>query len=209
MIESALIRLFAAGWCITRRVAPPVDDGAALRIEVGLPDERRRFVFPDQFIQMTEVAARIDEPLVLLKAPMPEAAMRALLPRHWQVERTGTMMTTPDLRAEPPIVPHGHHLEITEEDDVVIACIISPDGAAIAQGKLVVMGEWALHDRISVEEAYRRAGLGRAIMRGIGTAAVRRGARHGILAATDMGRALYLSMGWQAQAPWTTARINR
>lgn len=208
MIEPSLVRLFAAGWCITRGVAAPVVDGSALRIEVGLAEEHRRYVFPDPPAGIAELASLVTGPCVLLKAPLAEAPMRALLPPHWHVEQTGTMMTLPVLPALAGAVPPGYWLSIAEDGALVLATIIATDGSIAATGKLAVIDQWALHDRIRVAEEHRRHGLGRAIMWALGAEGVRRGASHGLLAATAMGRALYQSIGWQDRAPWTTAQIS-
>lgn len=209
LIDPALIRAFASGWCKTRQVAEPVVvQYGALRIEVGLPEETRRYVFPEPPAGIAEMAAQIDTPHVLLKTPLMPEAVQALLPPRWHVERTGTMMTLTSLATVNPSLPDGFQFALDDLGDVAAARIAAPDGAIAARGFLTIVDGWALHDRINVEERYRRRGLGRAVMLCLGREGARRRASRGILTATLMGRALYQSIGWQPRAPWTTAQIK-
>lgn len=208
MIEPALVRLFATGWCVTRGVAPPVVEGPALRIEVGMAEETRRYVFPAPPEGIGAVAETVTVPGVLLKAPLAEQDARDLLPPHWHVEQTGTMMTLPVLQAASGTIPTDYQFTMTDDGKMVAASIMAPDGSLAASGKLVLVDQWALHDRIRVAEAHRRRGLGRAVMLALGAEARRRGAARGLLAATMMGRALYQTLGWEDRAPWVTAQIK-
>lgn len=208
MIEPALVRLFATGWCVTRGVAPPVVEGLALRIEVGLAEETRRYVFPAPPEGIGAVAEGVTAPGVLLKAPLAEQDVRDLLPPHWHVEQTGTMMTLSALPVAMSAVAAVFTLDVADDGKMVTASIIAADGSLAASGKLAVVGDWALHDRIRVAEAHRRLGFGRAVMLALGAEGVRRGAARGLLAATVMGRALYQTLGWEDRAPWVTAQIR-
>lgn len=207
LIEPTLIRHFATGWARTRGVPPPIVDGHALRIEVGQPDQIRRFVFPAPPAGIAEVGTRIDQPSILLKTWIDPEVVQALLPPCWHVEQTGTMMTLDALPTGAAPLADGFTLELDDRSDVVAVQVTAADGAPAARGLLTVIDGWALHDRIHVEAPYRRLGLGRAVMQSLGAEGARRGAQHGILAATDMGRALYQLIGWHARAPWTTAQI--
>lgn len=207
MIDPVLIRRFATGWARTRQVAPPIDEGEALRIEVGLPDEVRRFVILAPPVGIAEIGTSITQPAVLLKAPAAPKDVAALLRPGWHVEQTGTIMTVEALPTARPIVREGFKFTLDDLGGVAAVRVVTTDGAPAARGRLTVVDDWALHDRIHVEEPYRRRGLGRLVMQALGAEGARRGAHHGLLAATEMGRALYQTIGWQALGPWTTAQI--
>lgn len=207
LIEPDDIVRFAIGWSKTRGVPAPIVEGTVLRVEVGLPDQHRRYVFTQAPSGMAAVAAGISAPLVHLKAPIAADIVRALLPGHWHVEQTGTMMTLARLPTARAGLADGYTLKLTEQDGVLAAKIIDPFGAQAARGLLTIIDGVALHDRIIVDEAHRRRGLGKAVMTALGAAAAEHGGRRGILAATEMGRALYTKLGWAARSPWTTAQI--
>ena len=63
-----------------------------------------------------------------------------------------------------------------------------------------------IFDRIIVEEAHRRRGLGKAMMAVLGAEQRSRATRR-VLVATDAGRALYSTLGWTVIAPYSTVVI--
>lgn len=207
MITADDIVRFVIGWSRTRGVPAPIVEGTVLRVEAGLPDQHRRYVFTQAPSGMAAIAAGISAPLVHLKAPIAADIVRALLPGHWHVEQTGTMMTLACLPTAQAGLADGYTLKLTEQDDVLAAKIIDPFGAQAARGLLTIVDGAALHDRIMVDEAHRRRGLGKAVMEALGAAAADHGGHRGILAATEMGCALYTKLGWEARSPWTTAQI--
>lgn len=208
MIDADLIERFANGWSRSRQVPAPVREGPALRVEVGLPDQQRRYVFLTPPEGLADHGAAIDAPFVHLKAAFPAEAVADLLPPHWHVAQTGTFMTVDSLDAAAPDLPAGYFLETAEVDGVFACWINDAAGEQAARGKLVCHDDWAQFDRIHVHEDHRRRGLGRALMQALGAAARINGAERGFLTATEMGRALYETLGWEARAPWTTAQIR-
>lgn len=206
-IPRALVESFAHGWSVTRGVPPPHDDGFALRIETGLPDERRRYVFTTASNQIGTLAALIREPHILVKAPMPPAAVATQLPPGWHVERTGTMMTVAALPSAVGALPEDITAAAEWRGAVYFVGLSNAAGAAVGEGRMTLIDGLALHDRIMVDPGYWRRGLGRAIMQLLGAEARRHGSDGGLLTATAAGRALYETLGWQARSPWTTAQI--
>ncbi|MBA4049226.1 MAG: GNAT family N-acetyltransferase [Sphingomonas sp.] len=206
-IPKALVETFARGWSVTRGVPMPQIDSLALRIETGLPDERRRYIFTAASNAIGALAARIREPRILVKAPMPPAAIAGQLPPQWHVERTGTMMTIDALPGAISALPDGIAAATEWRGAVFFATLTDAGGGAVGQGRMTLIDGLALHDRIMVEPSYWRRGLGRAIMQLLGAEARRQGVDCGLLTATVAGRALYETLGWQARSPWTTAQI--
>ncbi|MEC8180383.1 MAG: GNAT family N-acetyltransferase, partial [Pseudomonadota bacterium] len=82
--------------------------------------------------------------------------------------------------------------------------IATTDGVLAARGFWGRGAEAFVYDRIVVEAAFRRRGLGKALMGLIGRNL------HGddlpqLLVATEEGRLLYLSLGWEVVSPYATA----
>ena len=92
-------------------------------------------------------------------------------------------------------------------DQLTVATITSPNGELAASGRLGIVNDIAIYDRIRVQEAHQRRGLGRALMTALGEAANRAGATRWLLVATPEGRALYEKLGWAVHAPYTSAFI--
>lgn len=202
-----LIALFAQGWAMTRDLAPPVARLGGHYIEVRQPDQRARFVFPRLDVDiLTELGRTITEPRIYLKVCESEAAVRAVLPSHWQIRQPPTYMMTSPLADLAPALPEYYTLAI-ERDDAIVKVTAITNGLPVARGRIALLGDTALFDQISTDEEHRRLGLGRAMMRALSNMALARGAPKGLLSATEMGRALYETIGWTVHSPYTSAVI--
>ncbi|MDB5708207.1 MAG: hypothetical protein JWL96_277 [Sphingomonas bacterium] len=92
-------------------------------------------------------------------------------------------------------------------DQLTLTTILTSGGELAASGRVGLVGGVAIYDRIRVQDAHQRRGLGRALMAALGDAANRAGATRWLLVATPEGRALYETLGWTVHAPYTSAFI--
>jgi GNAT superfamily N-acetyltransferase len=202
-----LIALFARSWAITRGVAPPVPRLGGHYIQVGQPDQKARYVFADlDKAVLVPLAQSIEEHWVYLKICAAPERVRPLLPPQWVIREPATYIMTTILRSAPTILPEDYALEFEPDGSAIHARIIHA-GVPVARGRIVWEDDTVLFDRISTDDAHRRKGLGRAVMQGLSAMAFDRGHSKGLLAATEMGRSLYASLGWIVHAPYTSAVI--
>lgn len=202
-----LIAVWIEAWAITREVARPVRRSGAHYVDVGLPDQRARYVFPAlSETQLRHLALTICDPWIYLKVCASEEEVRPLLPAHWQIRTPPTYMMTGKLAAPSFTLPAGYSLSLEPKNRVLTASI-HENGTLVARGRLVVMDGIAVFDQIRTQDAYQRRGFGRAIMAELATAALDQGAPLGVLCASEMGRALYETLGWTVHAPYTSAVI--
>lgn len=200
------------GWARTREVAPPVPHADGFRIDVGLPKQAARYVFPRPTATLARLGEAIAQPWVYLKANASNDELRALLPPNWQVEPLGFMMTCD---AAPfrgvATLPFGYALHVDDHDAAragrAHVRVLATDGSLAASGHLALDERRAIYDRIVTEPAHQRRGLGRALMHALQAVAHAHGRHAGVLVATEMGRSLYESLGWRLHAPWATAVI--
>ncbi len=198
---------WARGWALSRGVDPPVSDHGGLRIEVGLPEQRRRHVFAGVCDGLAFLAKTIDEPWVLLKVAGPPAEIPPLLPPRWRLQ-SPTVMMTAALSADPADAPPaGYTIAVEQLPSRVIATINAPDGELAAQGVLGIVGAHAVFDQIRTQDAHQRRGLGRLVMCALAQEGLRAGAGQGVLVATSYGRALYTALGWRVHSLYSTALI--
>jgi len=207
--------VFAAwirGWALTREVAPPVPHADGFRIEVGLPRQAARFVFPRATATLARLGETIGQPWVFLKANAEGGELRALLPPQWQLQPDGFMMTCGDAPFRGiAALPAGYSLQVddarTARAGLAHVRVRAPDGTLAAAGHLALDSRRAIYDRIVTDDAHQRRGLGRAVMHALQAVAHAHGRHAGVLVATPMGRTLYESLGWRLHAPWATAVI--
>ncbi len=203
-----LLRTWLHGWAAARALASPTAHGDGLRVEVGWPDQARRFVFPRMSAAFRSLGDTIEEPLVFLKTCATIEAMRAALPPRWTVQAQRWFMIHDASPLPPAPLSAGYALALDVDGAATIARVFAPGGAIAADGRVVLVGDAAIFDRIGTDAAHRRRGLGRAVMGALHAHARERGATQGLLAATADGRALYSTFGWKVRAPYASAVIE-
>jgi len=205
-----------AGWLAARSLArglpQPVSDHGGLRVDTGLPDELRRYVFAGPVPGIEELGRSIDAPHVFIKMCGPARQLLALLPPRWRARPPGYLMAGDGLRATAPIVPAGYRLELTRFDvgagqATAAARIFAADGTLAARGLAAERGGVFVCDRIATDPAHRRRGLGAAIMAALCRTRQSAGSRP-VLVASEAGRALYSTLGWTVLSPYATAIIG-
>lgn len=175
-------------------------------METGSPDEVRRYVFADATVGLEEIGRSVGEPKILLKLFGSEGAMRSALPPKWQVRSEGHFMILSGDMGSVPTLCSGYEATVATHGDVIEAKVRTVDGVTVASGFAAEAGDCFVYDRVSTDEAHRRRGLARAVMKMLG-AARKSPSTPQALVATDQGRALYVTMGWTVLSPWTTAFI--
>lgn len=193
-----LVRAWADGWAIARATPAPVEVPEGYRIDVNRPGHVTRYVLP---AHSPELAARLTAPDTWLKICDPAPP----LDDRWQVQAPEYLMST-QLTTEPPTRPPEYELEVVQVGSVIDA-VVSRQGALAARGKAALTADYAVIDQVITEPDHQRRGLGTTVMRALSQAASRRGARTGVLVATEQGQQLYTRLGWTLTSPVTAARL--
>lgn len=202
-VDPELFATWVRGWALTRGAGAPVRDREAWRIEVGQPDQLRRFVYADLCDDVGRRGIEVTEPLVFLKVCAEPERVRPLLSSSWDVRQTGTLMVLD--AAMPPVseADETFRLDLWSEGPVRFARLDDPEGRDAARGRAVRVEDRVIYDRIAVAETHRRRGLGGRIMRTLQREHAGWGL--GVLVATDEGARLYRTLGWREVSPYTTA----
>ncbi|TDD65213.1 N-acetyltransferase [Jiangella aurantiaca] len=209
-----LLLRWQAGWVTARDYRSAVD-GDVVTVDIGLPDRMSETIVlsidPDLYAL---IAQRVAEPGHWLTAPTAdrartEAAAAAagftLLAPEWLMSRA----LDGHPRHEPP---DGYETWLSGQEPMVVAEIVTAGGEAralAAKGHLALSGEGdadAVADRIFTVPEHRRRGLGTVVMGALTAAARERGARNGLLVASQEGRKLYERLGWRVEAEMASAR---
>jgi GNAT superfamily N-acetyltransferase len=200
-----LVETWVRGWALSRGVAPPTTTYGGLRVDVGLPDQKARYVFGEAGDGFAQAARSITEPHVFIKAFAPPEAVQRRIVAGWRISAVNRMMTTDALGLADVRIPEGYHLERDDLDSGRLVRLLTPHGELAASGRAFVIGATAVFDQIETHPDHRRRGLGRVVMSALGASATRTGADRGLLVATADGEALYATMGWRSQWPLTSA----
>jgi GNAT superfamily N-acetyltransferase len=204
--DPELVAAWVRGWALSREVAAPTPQADGFRVEVGWPDQVRRFVFPALSDEIARLGREIDAPFVYLKACASAEALRRVLGPPWAVTAPRYMMTVGDLNHPAPGLPQGYRLDVGAGRSGPIAVVAAGDEVA-ATGRVVTVDRLAVFDRIVTDPGHQRRGLGTVVMAALGQAAHDLGATRGVLVATEAGRGLYESLGWRLHSPYASAVI--
>ncbi|NLR63110.1 GNAT family N-acetyltransferase [Chitinophaga varians] len=206
--DPQIVETWLKGWSLARELPPPIADHGGLRVDVGWPDQQKRYVFSALGPGLFHFANTIFQPAVFLKVCAPASLVRPVLPPRWEIQRPGFMMTC-SLPVHPPGVrlPEGYTLTVTTTSAGPAATIYTADGETAASGLLAIVDDYTIYDRIATTPAHQRRGLGSAVMNALTMEAVSRGFKKGILVATPAGKALYETLGWKLYSLYTTAVI--
>ena len=201
-----LIGAWLGARSVARGLPAPVADHGGMRVDTGLPNEVRRYVFAGPVDGIRELAASIDVPHVPIKMCGPADQLLALLPSGWTLQPPGYLMTRQTAGDAMPVLPAGYRVDMAIDGQVAAARIIAGDGALAASGYAAEHAGVFIFDRIATDAAHRRRGLGKALMAALGSTR-RSSASQQVLVATEEGRALYATLGWRVLAPYSTAVI--
>jgi GNAT superfamily N-acetyltransferase len=203
--DGDVVASWIEGWALSRGVAAPVQVYDGFRVDVGLPDQKARYVFAEPSSGVEKVSREIGEPNVFIKVCAPPEAVEPLLARGWSIAPVGFMMTTDDLYRTDTRHPDDYRYKLEPVPGGYMANAQAENGEVGASGRIFRRGSTAVFDQIVTHPDHRRRGLGRAIMSELGAVAFRDGATKGCLVATPDGRALYGALGWRLHSLFTTA----
>ncbi len=207
-ITLALLETWARGWALTRGIAPLIRDKGGLRIDVGWPEQKTRYIFTGITEGLLQLACTIVEPYVFIKVCLPAEAIKQHLPPRWAISEPRFLMTcSQSIKTTASALPEGYILSIDESPSLSIVKILTVTGDLAAIGRIAIVDDHAIYDRIESSPGHRRKGLATAIMLTLENIAIRCNRHKGILVATAQGRALYETLGWQVRSCYTTAVI--
>ncbi|ANE52009.1 GNAT family N-acetyltransferase [Flavisolibacter tropicus] len=207
-VDPHIVETWAKGWSLAREVSLPVKEKDGWRVDVGWPQQRVRYVFPHLSNTFQQLAETISEPWHFLKVCAPPEAVETLLPARWRIQPLRFMMTCfKPMSSTKAGLPKGYRLELEKNIPVPIAKVISEDGEIAAIGRVALVNDFIIYDRIETHPAHRHRGLGSTIMKALETIGFEQGGTKGVLVATPDGKALYESLGWQLYTLYTTAVI--
>jgi len=207
-VTLGLLERWLTGWSRSRGLPSPRHAGDGLVVYVGWPDQLRRHVFPDAGAALRRCAASTHTPLVHLKVAVDRDILRQALPPGWTIQAPGYLM-----RHRGPMVPagtlaSGYDVDLSVAHGAYLIRVADATGAIAASGRIALGASTAVFDQIETAEPHRRKGLASAVMLALDRLACQAGVTERLLVATEAGVALYVSLGWEHVAPWSTAVLR-
>ncbi|SNC63416.1 Acetyltransferase (GNAT) family protein [Hymenobacter gelipurpurascens] len=204
-VELSLLEHWLTGWSLARGLPLPQPYGEGLVVEVGWPEQVRRYVFVEAREALQNCAAHIQDPFIYLKAAVQPAQLRRALPPAWQIELPRYFMRCPTMMAPLSSLPASYQAQTAVEHGAYVIRLLDTTGQTAAIGRVVLHRGTAVFDRIETREPHRNKGLGTSLMLALDALAQEAGVSERLLVATEAGRGLYQRLGWEVISPYSTA----
>lgn len=204
-VDPAIVEAWLSARSIVRGLPLPVADHGGFRVDTRSEAEVARWVYARAAAGLETLARAIRKPRHLLKLCGTGEALLAALPAGWTLHPPAYFMRATG-EPDPRRLADGYRIEARRVGMVLEARIISETGALAASGYAAETQDVFIYDRIVTEPAHRRKGLGHLLMLTLHAARQRSGNPQ-LLVATEDGRALYSTLGWETISPYSTASI--
>lgn len=204
-VDPQILNQWLSARSIVRGLPLPIPEYGGFRVDTNSDAEAARWVFPKVGDGLQELAHCINQPRYFLKLCGSANQLRAVLPKGWELHAPSYFMQA---TGNFPVrrLADGYRIEVKRVGMVSEARIFSEAGMLAAIGYAAETRNVFIYDRIVTEPDHRRKGLGHALMQTLHDA--RRNANNmELLVATEDGRALYSTLGWETISPYSTASI--
>lgn len=207
-VSKELLEKWLKAWSLSRNVTLPVQYGSGLKVEVGDEKQKARYVFLELNEDFFHLSRTIDEPWVYLKVCASPEVFIKNIPEKWQLQPQGYLMGCfHPMNIPDSSLPDGYYVESTHDYSLFTVKIIAKNGEQAAIGHIILQDDLAVYDRIVTEENHRRKGLGSCIMKELEKIAISKGVFNNFLAATEEGKFLYKTLGWEVYSLYTSIVI--
>ncbi|EJL71887.1 GNAT family N-acetyltransferase [Chryseobacterium populi] len=207
-ISSDILEKWLKGWTLSRNKPLPVKYKSGFKVEVGDPEQKSRYVFAEPNEDFIQLAKSVDEPWVFLKVCTSSDRFKNNIPDKWKTQPQGYMMSCFQPMHTPNIDLHEDYLlEYDHYNSTSVVKILSKTGELASIGRVVIVDDLAIYDRISTESNHRRKGLASFLMKELEKMALSKNILDNFLVATEKGRSLYESLGWEFYSSYTSIVI--
>ena len=209
-ISEDLLGKWLKGWSLSRGLPLPEKFKSGFKVDVGYEKQKSRYVFPNLNADFIELANSITEPWVFLKVCATPDILKKILPARWVIQPQGYMMTCSQQIIKKTVNPdHKYKLEFEHYNSTCLVKILADNGAVASTGRVVLVDDLAIYDRISTEIDHTRKGLATILMRELEKIALSKGINKNFLVATEEGKLFYKSLGWELSCLYTSVVIPK
>ena len=192
-----------AGRALARGLPTPFRDRGGWRAEVGTDTEKRRWLFDSLNADVLALASEIEEPGLNIRVFCESDVLQAALPPGWKVGAPSYAMVA-TVACRERAIPAGFRLDAQYDSSCAHVTILTDAGELAASGHAGIGPDAFVYDRIRTMPEYGRLGLGTAVMHALAKS-LPHPALPQLLMATEAGRMLYETLGWQIVSPYASA----
>lgn len=202
-----VVQKWLTAWAVSRELPLPVKFKSGYKVDVGYRRQKTRYVFSELNEDFVELSKRITETGVFLKVCASPEEIKDKIPERWVIQPQGYFMSCNSPMNIKTDLPDGYELEFDHYNSTTHVKIITKTGELASTGRIVIIEDLAVYDRISTEEDHRRKGLATFMMKELERIAISKNVHRFFLVATEEGKALYQSLGWRVCSLYTSIVI--
>jgi len=207
-VSKDTIEKWLKGWSLSRELPMPIAYKSGFKVEVGYPNQKTRYVFPTLNDDFIELISSITDPWVYLKVCASPEEVKSQISGKWEIQPQGYMMScSHSMNIPDNSLHHDYQLEYESYNSTYVVKIMTKDGQLACTGRLVLVNDMAVYDRISTENNHQRKGLATFLMKELEKIALSKGIVNHFLVATEAGKPLYQSLGWKIESCYTSIVI--
>lgn len=182
------------GWILSRQIADiqPIENGYCFSLNDGKREREWLLFSPDNLAKILPKVSNRDYFCIS------GIENGFAIPQGWVANMTADMMICENLPIQAVGFPENFTIQRQETAERVVLQVFNSTGELVCEGQAGFYNGYIVYDKISVEMPFRRQGFGRRIMNELTQSAAKRGISQGLLCASEMGKLLYLSLGWQS-----------
>lgn len=208
-VSNDLLQKWITAWALSRELPLPAQYKSGFKVEVGDEKQKERYVFAESNEDFFQLAQSIAEPWVYLKVCVPPHQFIDKIPERWELQAQGYMMHCfHPMNISYVSLPEGYFVKYTHHNSTFTVEIIAEDGKQVSIGRVVLIDDLAIYDRILTEEQHRRKGLASFLMKELENIALSKGIFNNFLVATEKGKVLYETLGWKLYSLYTSLVIS-
>ncbi|WP_447636180.1 GNAT family N-acetyltransferase [Flavobacterium microcysteis] len=207
-ISPDILKKWLTAWSLSRELPLPIAYKSGYKVEVGDAKQKERYVFPELNEDFIELSSTINEPWIFLKACATPKEIRSHVSEKWTLQPQGYMMVC----SHPMVFPNHnlnteYKLEFDSYNSTYLIRILTQNNEEAAIGRVVFVDDIAIYDRIITDNNHRRKGLATIIIRELEKIAISKNSTKNFLVATEDGKQLYQSLGWEVHSLYTSIVI--
>lgn len=207
-ISKDIIEKWLKGWALSRELPLPVIYRSGFKVDVGHEKQKVRYVFSELNDDFIHLASSIDEPWVFLKVCASPDELKDYVPSKWEIQPQGYMMSClHPMKFSNGSLPNEYKLEFDNYNSTFVVRIVTQNGELASIGRVALVDDIAVYDRISTESDHRRKGLASFLIKELEKIALSKGVFKNFLVATEEGKLLYQSLGWEVYSLYTSVVI--
>ena len=196
-------------WSLSRELPLPVRCKSGFKVNVGKKKKKMRYLFPEVNDDFLQLSKSITDPWIFLKVCASPSEIKNLISKEWEIQPQGYMMFCfRRMNIQNIDLLHkDYKLEFDTYNSTHVIKIITQQGELASIGRVVLVDDLAVYDRISTADTHRRKGLATFLIKELEKIAISKNVFNNFLVATEEGKLLYESLGWELYSFYTTIVI--